>query len=114
LKEYNFKCSTTGREWTGKFIQRTGKFFEIEPIPMRGFQGFIKEFTYLIENLDTGITYRTGKESFNNDRKAVELTEDWHKNLEETIKDLAKQPLEYDGSKWWEYRIVPEIPLKLW
>lgn len=40
LKEYNFKCSTTGREWKGKFVQRTGKFHKIEHIPMRGFQGF--------------------------------------------------------------------------
>ena len=24
----------------GKFIQRSGEFFKIEPIPMKGFQGF--------------------------------------------------------------------------
>lgn len=40
LSEKNFTCSTTGKEWKGKFIERTGKFNKIEPIPMQGFQGF--------------------------------------------------------------------------
>lgn len=40
LSEENFICSTTGREWKGKFIQRSGPFHEIDPIPMKGFQGF--------------------------------------------------------------------------
>lgn len=36
-----FTCSTTGKEWDGKFIQRSGPFHEItEKLPMRGFQGF--------------------------------------------------------------------------
>ena len=38
--EKNFTCSTTGREWAGKFIERSGPFHKIEPIPMKGFQGF--------------------------------------------------------------------------
>lgn len=40
LSTKKFKCSTTGREWSGKFIERSGDFYEIEPIPMKGFQGF--------------------------------------------------------------------------
>lgn len=40
FSEEPFKCSTTGREWSGKFIQRSGPFYEIDPIPMKGFQGF--------------------------------------------------------------------------
>lgn len=40
LSEEEFTCTTTGRVWSGKFIQRSGEFHEIEPIPMKGFQGF--------------------------------------------------------------------------
>lgn len=36
-----FDCTTTGKQWEGKFIQRTGKFHPLEnPIPMKGFQGW--------------------------------------------------------------------------
>ena len=35
-----FKCTTTDKNWEGKFIQRTGQFHKIEPIPCVGFQGF--------------------------------------------------------------------------
>lgn len=35
-----FDCTTTGKHWTGTFIQRTGKFHKIDPIPCKGFQGF--------------------------------------------------------------------------
>lgn len=40
IQEKDFKCTTTGRHWSGKFIQRTGKFHRITPIAMKGFQGF--------------------------------------------------------------------------
>lgn len=40
LSKKKFKCSTTGKVWEGKFIERTGKFHKIPPIPMKGFQGF--------------------------------------------------------------------------
>ena len=40
LSEENFTCSTTGKKWSGKFVQRSGPFNYIEPIPMKGFQGF--------------------------------------------------------------------------
>lgn len=41
MSEKEFKCTTTGKQWKGKFIERTGKFFPLEdPIPMTGFQGF--------------------------------------------------------------------------
>ncbi len=36
----NFQCTTTGNQWNGKFIMRTGKFFKVEPVPWKGFQGF--------------------------------------------------------------------------
>lgn len=40
MSKEDFICSTTGKRWSGKFIQRSGPFHEIEPIPMKGFQGF--------------------------------------------------------------------------
>jgi len=40
LSEKEFECTTTGKKWKGKFIERTGKFFKIEPILCKGFQGF--------------------------------------------------------------------------
>lgn len=37
----NFDCTTTGKQWSGNFIQRSGVFHKLEkPIPMKGFQGF--------------------------------------------------------------------------
>lgn len=35
-----FKCSTTDKNWDGKFLQRTGPFHKINPIEHKGFQGF--------------------------------------------------------------------------
>jgi len=35
-----FKCTTTDKNWEGKFLQRTGEFHKIDPIPYKGFQGF--------------------------------------------------------------------------
>ena len=35
-----FDCTTTGKSWTGNFLQRTGEFHKINPIPYKGFQGF--------------------------------------------------------------------------
>ncbi len=40
LSEKEFTCSTTGNKWKGKFIERSGPFHKINPIPMKGFQGF--------------------------------------------------------------------------
>jgi len=40
MAEKNFTCSTTGKNWMGKFIERSGAFHKIDPIPMKGFQGF--------------------------------------------------------------------------
>ena len=40
MSEKEFTCTTTGNEWKGKFIERTGHFHMIEPVPMKGFQGF--------------------------------------------------------------------------
>ena len=40
LVEDDFTCTTTGKEWSGKFIQRAGQFNYIDPIPMKGFRGF--------------------------------------------------------------------------
>lgn len=36
-----FDCTTTGREWSGKFIQRSGPFHYLSnPRDFRGFQGW--------------------------------------------------------------------------
>lgn len=40
LGHKTFKCTTTGKEWDGNFVQRTGKFNQIKPIQMKGFQGY--------------------------------------------------------------------------
>jgi len=40
LSEKEFDCTTTGNKWKGKFIERSGPFHRIDPIPMKGFQGF--------------------------------------------------------------------------
>lgn len=40
LKEQEFTCTTTGKLWKGKFIQRSGSFNKIDKVPMKGFQGF--------------------------------------------------------------------------
>lgn len=40
FSEKYFVCTTTGRKLSGKFIERTGKFHKINPIPHKGFQGF--------------------------------------------------------------------------
>ncbi len=45
IDEKSFDCTTTGKHWEGKFIQRTGVFHKIDPIPIKGFQGF-KYYNY--------------------------------------------------------------------
>ena len=41
INNTNFKCTTTGENWEGKFIQRTGKFYYLnDKIPYKGFQGW--------------------------------------------------------------------------
>lgn len=40
LSEKEFTCTTTGNKFNGKFIERTGDFYKIKPIPMQGFQGY--------------------------------------------------------------------------
>jgi hypothetical protein len=41
LSEKEFTCTTTNKQWKGKFVERTGKFFKLDkPIKMKGFQGF--------------------------------------------------------------------------
>lgn len=41
LSTKKFTCTTTGKVWAGKFIERTGKYYPlIRPISMTGFQGF--------------------------------------------------------------------------
>lgn len=41
FSEKNFICTTTGKEYNGKFIERSGPFHYIDQqIPMRCFQGF--------------------------------------------------------------------------
>ena len=40
VDDQNFVCDTTGKNWSGKFIQRSGPFHKIDPISMKGFRGF--------------------------------------------------------------------------
>ena len=40
-KGKTFDCTTTGKNWSGNFIQRSGPFhYLIKPIPMKGFMGW--------------------------------------------------------------------------
>ena len=37
----SFNCTTTGKDWSGNFIQRSGPFHYLDkPIPMKGFMGW--------------------------------------------------------------------------
>jgi hypothetical protein len=41
INNNNFDCTTTGKNWKGTFVQRTGKFYRLEsPVPQKGFQGW--------------------------------------------------------------------------
>lgn len=41
FSEETFTCNTTNKEWSGKFIKRSGPFHYLsEKIPMKGFRGF--------------------------------------------------------------------------
>lgn len=40
MSRKSFTCTTTGNVWSGNFIERTGEFHRINPIAMKGFQGF--------------------------------------------------------------------------
>lgn len=40
MTDKQFTCSTTGRKWHGKFVERSGKFHPVDGPAMRGFQGF--------------------------------------------------------------------------
>ena len=40
IEEKTFTCLITKKKWSGIFVQRTGQFNKIEPIKMKGFQGF--------------------------------------------------------------------------
>jgi hypothetical protein len=40
FSEEEFDCEVTGKDWKGKFIQRSGPFHKIDPISMKGFRGF--------------------------------------------------------------------------
>ncbi|MFW6233307.1 MAG: hypothetical protein ACOC3Z_01445 [Nanoarchaeota archaeon] len=55
LSEKEFTCDVTGKVWKGKFIERSGKFNKIKPLPMKGFQGF--RYFNLNENILTYTSY---------------------------------------------------------
>lgn len=40
FRDGEFTCDVTGIRWKGKFIQRSGKFQEIDGPEMEGFRGF--------------------------------------------------------------------------
>lgn len=41
FSEKSFTCEVTGKEWNGRFIERSGPFHFIIPgFPMKGFQGW--------------------------------------------------------------------------
>lgn len=40
MEEKEFTCTTTGNRFKGKFVLRSGPFHQIQPIQMKGFQGY--------------------------------------------------------------------------
>lgn len=40
MENKEFDCTTTGKHFKGKFILRSGPFNKIQPIEMKGFQGY--------------------------------------------------------------------------
>ena len=40
MEEKEFTCTTTGKQFKGKFVLRSGPLNYINPIKMKGFQGF--------------------------------------------------------------------------
>lgn len=41
IENTEFNCTTTGKQWNGNFIQRTGEFHKLDtPIEMSGFRGW--------------------------------------------------------------------------
>lgn len=40
MSSESFTCQTTGDEFEGNFIQRTGKFHKVKPVPKKSFRGF--------------------------------------------------------------------------
>lgn len=69
LQEDDFECTTTGKKWKGKFIQRSGKFNYIDPIPMKGFQGYryfkMEEAKTYKTFLTEGLEFRPVVDDFN-------------------------------------------------
>jgi len=41
MHEKEFTCSTTGKKWKGKFLERSGDWYPLDPpIATKGFQGY--------------------------------------------------------------------------
>lgn len=73
LVEQEFTCSTTGKNWKGKFIQRTGKLNKINPIPMKGFRGF-RYYEKIDEKMNLFIETFEYKPVYNIEESTNEMT----------------------------------------
>lgn len=41
MSEKEFVCEVTKKKSKGKFIERGGKFYKVDPIPLKGFKGYM-------------------------------------------------------------------------
>ena len=87
--EGNFDCTTTGKEWNGTFIQRSGPFHYLQnPIPCNGFRGF-KYFNYQIN--ETINPKQLIEEEHSRNTEVQKLTKTFVENIKNKINSFGKQ-----------------------
>lgn len=77
------------------FTQRNTNY----PTPFKGKILELTKTTIYIENLDLDTRWRSTLEKFNNDLKPIELIHDFYEDIENTIRNMTKQPLEFKKFK---------------
>lgn len=65
------------------------------PTPFKGKILELTKTTIYIENLDLNTKWRSTLEKFNNDLKPIELICDFYEDIENAIKEMHKQPIEF-------------------
>jgi len=80
------------------------------PTPWKGKILEITKTTIYVKNLDQNTKWRSTLEKFNDDLKPIELIYDFNKSIEDAIKNLHKQPIEF--KKFEDYKPYISIPCK--
>lgn len=91
--EGDFQCSTTGQNWTGKFIERSGPFHTTNSIPYKGFQGW----RYYTQSVNEGVREtKTVKSVFksklHNDKAKIylKIEDEYDEVMEQVIRFVEK------------------------